>query len=61
MEPPWLPKSAKSDPLGGQMLPLKHPDGATWEAEGHPDSKNTLNVTKNVQKWLAKLTKNDPN
>ena len=49
MEPPWLPKSAKSDPLGGQMPPLRHPDGATWEPEGHPDSKNTLNVeNKNI-------------
>ena len=40
MEPPWLPKGAKSDPLGDQMLPLWEPDGATGEPKRHEASKN---------------------
>ena len=43
------PKNETSDPLGGQMPPLRHSDGATWEPEGHPDSKNTFTVPENVK------------
>ena len=46
MEPPWLPKGAKSDPLGDQMPPLWEPDGATGEPKGHEASKSVPKPTK---------------
>ena len=50
MEPPWLHKDAKSDPLGDQMLPLWEPAGATGEPKRHEASKNVPKATKNTKK-----------
>ena len=48
---PWRHSSFPRVPnLGGQMLPLRHPDGATWDPEGHPDSKSALNVPNKVKR-----------
>ena len=50
MEPPWLPKGAKSDPLGGKMPPLTLPDGAKWEPKGHKASNNVPKANKHLEK-----------